>query len=193
VSAAIIGVGHARDEARRLQRVEQANKCHRRDVENSSESGLIDPFVPREMEENSASRASHAGKLAHFPIVATAPQPSSLVEQRYNRIWIIRVGIILGPRCRPDVRDLLQQMADGRFVRPVATHELLHDRLGQELIKPRLVGREPRRRRTRGCAAIRCGRIPPSIAPSPAGRLPEDNSLDRLSDDRHGVHRSDAA
>jgi hypothetical protein len=31
-------------------------------------------------------------------------------------------------------------MADGRLVDPVATHQLLHDRFGQELIKRELVG-----------------------------------------------------
>jgi hypothetical protein len=31
-------------------------------------------------------------------------------------------------------------MADGRLVNSVATHQLLHDRLGQELIKHELVG-----------------------------------------------------
>ena len=44
------------------------------------------------------------------------------------------------PQCQPGGHGLLHQMADGRFVGPVATHELLHDRFGQELIKRRLVG-----------------------------------------------------
>jgi multidrug efflux pump subunit AcrB len=34
---------------------------------------------------------------------------------------------------------LSQQAAGCRFVDPVAMHELLHDRLGKELIEPRLV------------------------------------------------------
>src|SRR5258705_984007 len=100
MSAAIIRVGHARDEAGRLQPVEQANERNRPDVENLSEGGLIDPFVLRELDEDSASCASHAWKLAHLSIVTTAPQPSSLVQQPSDRIGIIRVGIILGPQCR---------------------------------------------------------------------------------------------
>jgi hypothetical protein len=35
---------------------------------------------------------------------------------------------------------LLQQIADGRFIRPVALHEQLHDRFRQQLIKRRLTG-----------------------------------------------------
>jgi hypothetical protein len=34
-------------------------------------------------------------------------------------------------------------MADGRFVRPVASNQLLHDWLGQELIEHRLIGVGP--------------------------------------------------
>jgi hypothetical protein len=41
---------------------------------------------------------------------------------------------------------MLQQIADCRFVCPVAIHEQLHDRFGQELIKRRLIGSAESRR-----------------------------------------------
>src|SRR4051812_8487366 len=44
-------------------------------------------------------------------------------------------------------------MADCRFVDPVAAHELFHDRLGKELIKPRLLQSALTRDRAQGCAA----------------------------------------
>jgi hypothetical protein len=52
---------------------------------------------------------------------------------------IIRIEIILGSSRPPGGRGLSQQIADGRFVYLVATHQLLHDRLGQELIKRRFI------------------------------------------------------
>src|SRR6266446_3442172 len=157
--APVLRVRDARDEAGTLQPVEQANERNRPDVENLSEGGLIDAFVLRELDEDSASCASHPWKLAHLSIVATAPQPSSLVQQPSDRIGIVGVGIILGPQCRPGGRGLLQQIADGRFVRLVAMHKLLHDRLSQELIKGRLVGWGPSRCRVQGCAAVPRGRV----------------------------------
>ena len=42
--------------------------------------------------------------------------------------------------CPDRGRGLSEQVADGRFVGLVASHKLLHDRLGQELIKRQLVG-----------------------------------------------------
>jgi hypothetical protein len=39
MGATIIGIRHARDQARRLQSVEQTNECNRPDVENMSERG----------------------------------------------------------------------------------------------------------------------------------------------------------
>ena len=97
MGATIIGIRHARDQAGRLQPVEQTNECNRPDVENLSECGLIDTFVLREANEDGTPRTSQSWNLgAQLPIVATAPQPSRLVQQPYNRVWIIRVGIILG-------------------------------------------------------------------------------------------------
>jgi hypothetical protein len=57
------------------------------------------------------------------------------------RIGIIHAGTAVRLQCQPGCRGLLDQAADGRFVGPVAPHELLHDGLGQELIERRLVGR----------------------------------------------------
>ena len=80
-------------------------------------------------------RARHTWEPgAQFSIVEPAPQPGSFYQELHDCI-----GIILGRQCRPCDRDLLQQMADGRFVRAVTTHKLLHDRPGQKRIKRRLV------------------------------------------------------
>jgi hypothetical protein len=151
MSAAIIGVRHAGDESRRLQPIEQASERTRPDVETLRESHLIEPYELREMDEDSASRARHAWELgSQFSIEETAPQPGGLLQQPHDCIGFIRIGIILRQQYRPCDHDLLQQMADGRFVHVVATHELSHDRLGQKLIKCRLVERGPSRRRARG-------------------------------------------
>ena len=50
--------------------------------------------------------------------------------------WVLPLWRLFHPRSR----GLLQQMADGRLVRPVAMHEQLHDRLTKELIKRQLIG-----------------------------------------------------
>ena len=113
MSAAIIRIRYALDEAARLQPVKQANERNWPDVENSSEGGLIGPFVLRQLYENSASSESHAWEVgAQRAVVATASQPSSLEQQPHNHIWII------SPRRRLGGRGLLQQTADGRFVCP---------------------------------------------------------------------------
>jgi hypothetical protein len=66
-SAAIVKGRRARNEAVRLQPIKQTNECYRPDFEDFSECGLIDPFVLREIDENSASCAGHARKpRAHF-------------------------------------------------------------------------------------------------------------------------------
>jgi hypothetical protein len=171
MNAEIIGVGPPHDQAGRLQPVEQANERNRPDVEDASQGGLIDSFVPRQMAEDNASCAGHPRKPgAHLAVKVPGPQPASLVQQTNNCPEIIRAGIIpagiigigiiragtagrlQGP---PGSRGLLHQMADGRFVGPVAAHELLHDGLGQELIERRLVGRRLGGRRAQGCAAVR--------------------------------------
>ena len=132
MSAAIIRIRYALDEAARLQPVKQANERNWPDVENSSEGGLIGPFVLRQLYENSASSESHAWELgAQRAVVATASQPGCLEQQPHNHIWIIRAGIILGPRRRLGGRGLLQQTADGRFVRPVRYGDFIS--LGAEL------------------------------------------------------------
>ena len=63
MSAAIIRIGYALDEAARLQPVKQANERNWPDVENLSEGGLIGPFVLRQLYEDSASSESHAWQL----------------------------------------------------------------------------------------------------------------------------------
>jgi hypothetical protein len=76
MSAAIIRIRHASDEAGRLQPVEQANQRSWPDVENLSEGGLIEHFMLREVDEDGASGASHAWKLgAQLSVVATTRQP----------------------------------------------------------------------------------------------------------------------
>ena len=63
MSAAIIRIRYALDEAGRLQSVEQANERNWPDVENLSEGRLIGPFVLRQLYEDSASSESHAWQL----------------------------------------------------------------------------------------------------------------------------------
>ena len=101
-------------------RSKQANERNWPDVKNSSEGGLIGPFVLRQLYENSASSESHAWEVgAQRAVVATASQPRCLEHQPHSHIRILRVGIILGRLRRLRGRGLLQQTADGRFVRPV--------------------------------------------------------------------------
>jgi hypothetical protein len=120
MSAAIIRIRSAFDEAARLQPVKQANERNWPDVENLSEGRLIGPFVLRQLYEDSASSESHAWEVgAQRAVVATASQPGCLEQQPHNHIWIIRSRIILGPRRRLRGRGLLQQTAHGRFVCPV--------------------------------------------------------------------------
>ena len=107
MSAAIIRIRYALDEAARLQPVKQANERNWPDVENLSEGGLIGPFVLRQLYEDSASSESHAWEVgAQRAVVATASQPGCLEQQPHNRIRIIRTGIILGPRRRLRGRGL---------------------------------------------------------------------------------------
>src|SRR5271155_5137595 len=55
---------------------EPANERNWPDVENSSEGGLVGPFVLRQLYENSASSESHAWEVgAQRAVVATASQP----------------------------------------------------------------------------------------------------------------------
>jgi hypothetical protein len=120
MSAAIIWIRYALDEAGRLQPVKQANERNWPDVDNSSEGGLVQPFVLRQLYEDSASSESHAWEVgAQRAVVAIASQPGCFEQHPHNHIRIIRAGIILGPLRRLRARGLLQQMADGRFVRPV--------------------------------------------------------------------------
>src|SRR5258708_28327540 len=146
----VISVGHTDDKAGGLQPIEQASERHRPDVENLSERSLIDPFVLRQMRQDNASGAGHSGKLGtYLPIVTTAPRPSRLVQQPNNRVGIIIIdAAIRRLPCRASSRGLSQQMADGRFVCLVASHQLLHNWLGEELIECRLGGWEPGRRPT---------------------------------------------
>jgi len=81
MSAAIIRIRYALNEAARLQPVKQANERNWPDVENLSEGGLIGPFVLRQLYENSASSESHAWELgAQRAVVATASQLGCLVQ-----------------------------------------------------------------------------------------------------------------
>src|ERR1700722_3419352 len=96
MSAAIIRIRYALDEAGRLQPVEQANERNWPDVENLSEGGLIGPFVLRQLYEDSAPSESHAWEVGpQRAVVATASQPGCLEQQPHNHIWIIRARIIL--------------------------------------------------------------------------------------------------
>ena len=121
MSAAIIRIRYALDEAARLQSVKQANERNWPDVENSSEGGLIGPFVVRQLYENSASSETHAWEVgAQRAAVATASQPGCLEQQPHNHIRIIRAGIILGPRrgwaaevCRSRRRTVVSSVRSG--------------------------------------------------------------------------------
>jgi hypothetical protein len=147
MSAAIIGIGYARKEAGRLQPVDEANERARPDIENLREASLVEPYEPREMDEDKASRVRHAREpRVQFSIEEAAPQPCSFYQLLHDCIGIFRIEMIRGRQCRSCDHDLLQQTADGRFVRVVTTHKLSHDRLGQKLIERRLVERGPSRR-----------------------------------------------
>jgi hypothetical protein len=60
---------------------------------------------------------------------------------------------------------LLQQAPGARLVSPIAKHELSHNRLGEKLVKRRLVDWRPRRR----SAALGHGRVPIGGAPGRTG------------------------
>ena len=93
MSAAIIRIRYALDEPGRLKSVKQTNERNWPDVENSSEGGLIGPFVLRQLYENSASSESHPWELgAQRAVVETAGQPGCIEQQPHNRIRIIRAG-----------------------------------------------------------------------------------------------------
>jgi hypothetical protein len=120
MSAAIIRIRYALDEPGRLQSIKQANERNWPDVENLSEGSLVEPFVLRQLYEDTASSESHTWELgAQRAVVEIASQPGCIEQQPHNRIRIIRPGIILGPRGRLRGRGLLQQPTDGRFVRPI--------------------------------------------------------------------------
>ena len=81
MSAAIIRISYALDEAACLQSVKQANERNWPDVENLSEGGLIGPFMLRQLYENRASSKSHAWEVgAQRAVVATASQLGCLVQ-----------------------------------------------------------------------------------------------------------------
>jgi hypothetical protein len=126
MGAAIIRIRSALDEAARLQPVNQANERNWPDVENSSEGGLIGPFVLRQLHEDSASSESHAWEVGpQRTVVAIASQPGCFEQQPHNHIWIICAGIILGLRLRLRGGGLLKQTADRRFVRPVSAGDFV--------------------------------------------------------------------
>ena len=86
-------------------------------VENSSEGGLIGPFVLRQLCENSASSESHALEVgAQRTVVAIASQPGCFEQQPHNHIRIIRAGIILGT-ATPAARPRFVAAAGGRSFR----------------------------------------------------------------------------
>ena len=118
MSAAIIRIRYALDEAGRLQPVKQANERNWPDVENSSGGGLVGPFVLRQLYENSASSESHAWEVgAQRTVVAIASQPGCFEQQPHNHIRIIRAGIILGT-ATPAARPRFVATHGGRSFRP---------------------------------------------------------------------------
>jgi len=97
MSPAIIGIGHARNEAGRFQPVDEANERARPDIESLREASLVEPYEPCELDEDKASRARHAWVLrVQFSIDEPVPQPGSLLQQPHDCVGIIRAGIILG-------------------------------------------------------------------------------------------------
>jgi hypothetical protein len=169
MSPAIIAIRHACDESGRFQPVEQASERTWPDVENLSEGRLIEPYELCELDEDGVSRPRHAWELGlQFSIVEPAPQPGSFYQELHDCIGLFRIEMIRGRHCRSCDYDLLQQTTDGRFVR-VVTHKLLHDRLGQKLIKRRLVERGPNRRCARRRMLVWDRRVPHYTAPRAAG------------------------
>jgi len=97
MSAAIIRIRDALDETGRLKPVEQTYERNGPNSENLSKGSLIGRFVPREMDEDSASRGSHAREpRAQLSVVAGTRQPSCLVQQPHNHIRIIRAWRLHG-------------------------------------------------------------------------------------------------
>ena len=90
------------------------------------------------------------------------------MQQLYDRVVIVRGGIIVGSRRWLGGRDLLQQMTDGCFVRPIAMHKQSHDRLGKELLQRRLIGWRPSRRRAKDSAGVGSQSVPIHRTVSPA-------------------------
>ena len=96
MSAAIMRIRYALDEAGRLQPVKQANERNWPDVENLSEGGLVEPFVLRQLHKDGASSGGHAWEVgAQGAVVATASQPGCIEEQPHDHIRLIR-GVIRG-------------------------------------------------------------------------------------------------
>jgi hypothetical protein len=121
MSAAIIGIRHALNETGRLQSVEETYERNWPDSENLSKESLLDRFVLRQVDEDSASHPSHAWESrAQLSVVASTRQPSCLVQQPHNRSRIIRAGRLDGLRCWPRGRGLVQQIADGHFIQVAA-------------------------------------------------------------------------
>jgi hypothetical protein len=161
MGAPVVRIRHARDKAVRLQSIEQANKCHRGDVETVCEGGLVDAPELREMDEHGAPRAGHPGKPgAHGFVAAPAPQPGGFVQQPGDRVRT-RGSRFLRHATRyrgwPAGDNVLPQPADGRFVCPVALHKLLHHRLGQKLVERQRVARALSGRSAQSAAGVRRG------------------------------------
>jgi hypothetical protein len=111
------------DEASRLQLVEYARKRRRLDIENVSETSSIDPLVLCEISEDRA-------------FVAAKPKLRCVVKTSHCNVRLIALQCLaIG---LASSRGLLQQTANGCFVRPVATDQLLHDGLTEKLVDRRL-------------------------------------------------------
>jgi hypothetical protein len=141
VGSPVVRVGQARDAAIGLQTVEQADERDRPDAETVGKNGLLDPLVPGEMNEDGASRPSHARiSSLQLSFAAIAQYSGGFLQQPGRLIRISQAGIIFGRYRRWGGCNLQQKTADSGFVRMVTVHELLDDRLGQELVKARLAG-----------------------------------------------------
>jgi hypothetical protein len=72
--ATVIGIRQARDEAGRLQSVEQSDNCDGRNVKTVSKSDLIEASRLLELQEHGAPCASHLGNSGtQYFLAASSP------------------------------------------------------------------------------------------------------------------------
>jgi len=160
--AAITGDTRPLDAVEVFEFVQEASQRYRLQVETLGQPGLGQTLVFCKVYDDRRARLGHSG----YPgtkrsVIDLAPKSSGVVQKTLDSVWVTLASrfrqYTTELRCRPGYRRLLQQLPGGRLLYPVAMHDLSHDRFGEELIKRRLVGWGPSRRRARGGLCVNCG------------------------------------